>query len=254
MGIPCPILTNSSGHNPKALRAHAWKARVASKKYGTMHVMSTVPNGDNTLNAPAETSQNEVVAPQQVETTAEMPATTGDIERIYNELSAMKEYIMRMGEQSDRWREGYDLAKRRELLLEFCNWHNFLGRREMSAKSDAAREEVAELRKAVELSMENFSVKIICPPKGDDYAEWRGRAKKVGIVETNDEAKNNKIALVALSGMLYLTGEGTNDFKVVRPAHVKIWQRLDTPRKDPAERNQVYAAPRMKKPVGPQNL
>ncbi len=208
------------------------------------------------MNAPAETSQPEVAGPQQMEPASELQDAILEIRKslakIDSDIAALRKDMKHSEEELLCFQEGYDWAKRKELLVEYRNWLDYLGEQEASLSGDA-REEMTILRETMEVTMENFSLESFRPHVGVEFAPCSRRAEIVGTDDTDDEAKNGKIAKVVRSGILYRRGEGPDGIKVIRRAQVKIWRRVDTPRKDHAERNQSFAAPRKKRPVGPQS-
>ncbi len=151
----------------------------------------------------------------------------GDIANIKSELSSIKEYISVKDQDLRRWQEGYDWAKRKELLGEFANWQDVLLIREQSENRQgrtAAAKVLREFRETMELSMENFSLEVIRPQINDDIEMWSGRIKVISAVPTDDKQLDGKIELVERIGMLYRTGQGDEGIIVTRLAHVNAWR------------------------------
>ncbi len=156
-----------------------------------------------------------------------MNAIREDIAKIAGELESIKDFISLKNEELRRWQEGYDWAKRKELLGEYANWLDVLSKRELSEhrqdKKEAAKV-AKEFRETIEMSMENFSLEVIRPEINDDFDLWKTRAEIIEPIETSDSAKNGKIAEVSRCGILYRTGEGDGNIIVVRRAYVNVWR------------------------------
>ncbi len=176
-----------------------------------------------TVSLPASDAQSAMLSAMN----GAMNAIREDISNIAIELKSIKDFISLKNEELRRWQEGYDWAKRKELLGEYANWLDVLSKREQSEhkqdKKEAAKV-AKEFRETIEISMENFSLEVIRPEIMDDFDLWKTRAEIIERVETSDTAKNNKIAEVSRCGILYRTGEGDGSIIVVRRAYVNVWR------------------------------
>ncbi len=148
------------------------------------------------------------------------------IEEIFGELESIKNFISIKDKGLRRWQDGYDYAKRKELLGEYANWIFALYRIEKHEKDSKVRSEMRNIREIMEISIENFSLECIRPKINDDSSSWRGKIKVDAPLETDDASKDGKIAEVVSYGMLYRTGESDDMTKVVRAARVKVWRKV----------------------------
>ncbi len=176
---------------------------------------------------------NAAATPQSAQSAAEFTTAIQEmrtsLSNISSELRAIKSYVARKDEELRQWQDGYDWAKRKELLGEYANWLDYLGRREKnSSLSAATRSEVKSMREIMELTMENFSLEIIRPSKGEDFTAWRGRAEIFESVETTNASDHGKIAELVSSGIQYRKGERAEDGTVIRLAQVRVWRKLST--------------------------
>jgi len=184
-----------------------YKASIAKEliMYGD-NISSNIQNSEITLSQTVGVLKNSI---------GSMNSELGEIK---NQLNALQQYTIEKDKKIRRFEDGYDFKIQKDFVKEIIEMIDYMQKHNRTEKSAF----VDELIDDMFLMLENKGVYTINFDENESYIDNEVLAKVEGVVESDDEDRENIIKEVSKEG--YYIEIDDEDKKIIRPASVIIYK------------------------------